>query len=248
MMFYGRFPNGDEDRKFLQTAIQRFRQIFTSVYADDNVMLFNRSMGFRRDAKLMQAIKDNANRRQEESLLLRINTLIWAVKQALSVEGDFVECGVFRGFCASVVADYLDFATLDREFFLYDTFEGIPPEFDSENHDRPVLREEGLHESVVKRFAKYPNVRVVKGLVPYSFEEASPKKIAFLHVDMNSSKSEIAALEGLFDRVAKGGVILFDDYGWTGYEAQQLAEEAWLKERGQNILELPSGQALVVKM
>ncbi|HXI99792.1 MAG TPA: TylF/MycF/NovP-related O-methyltransferase [Micropepsaceae bacterium] len=248
MMFYGRFPNGTEDRKFLETAIQRFRTMFSTVFADDNVILFNRTLGFRRDAKMMQAIKTNALRRQEESLLLRVNTLIWSVKQALSVEGDFVECGVFRGFCASVVADYLDFATLNREFFLYDTFEGIPPEFDSEGHDRPVLREEGLYDSVVKRFAKYRNVRIVKGLVPYSFEEASPKKIAFLHVDMNSSKSEIAALEGLFDRVVKGGVILFDDYGWTGYEAQQLAEEKWLKERGQNILELPSGQALVVKV
>ena len=247
-MFYGKFPKGEEDRTFLIYALKRFRTMFSAVYANDNVILFNRSLGFTRDKKMMQAFDKNALRRQEQTLLLRINTMIWAVKQALSVEGDFVECGVFRAFCASVVVDYLDFEKLDRQFYLYDTFEGIPPEFDSESHDHPVLREEGLYDTVLKRFEKYENVHVVKGLVPYSFETKSPEKIAFMHIDMNSSKSEIAALDALFDRVAKGGVVLFDDFGWTGYEAQQVAEQRWMEERGQNILELPSGQALVVKV
>jgi len=246
-MFYGIFPNGAEDHAFLNSAIARFRKMFSAVFADDNVILFNRSLGFRRDTKFMQALQTNAKTNQERSLVLRLNTMIWAVNQALGIEGDFVECGVYRGFCAGVATDYLDFAKLPRTFYLYDTFEGIPAEFDSESHDHPVLRAAGLYESVVTRFAKYPNVRIVKGIVPYSFETAAPEKIAFLHIDMNSSKSEIAALDALFDRVSPGGVILFDDYGWVGYTAQQVAEDAWMKERGQVILELPTGQGLVVK-
>ncbi len=246
-MFYGIFPKGEEDRTFLKEAIDRFRTIFHAVYADDNVILFNRSLGFRRDAKFMDAFKKNTKTNQERSLLLRLNTMIWAINQALGVEGDFVECGVYRGFCAGVATEYLDWASVPRTFYLYDTFEGIPKEFDSENHDHPVLREAGLYDSVVSRFAKYPNVRIVKGTVPYSFDTAAPEKIAFLHIDMNSSKSEIAALDVLFDRVPSGGIILFDDYGWVGYTAQQVAEEKWMKDRGHVILELPTGQGLVGK-
>jgi len=34
---------------------------------------------------------------------------------------------------------------------------------------------------------------------------------------MNSAASEIAALEGLFDKVVPNGTIIFDDYGWVNY-------------------------------
>ena len=245
-MFYGNF-NDPDDREFIQVAIKRFRKIFGEVYANDNVLLFKRSLGFRRNKKFMAAFKANASNRQERSLELRLNTLIWAADQAVHLEGDFVECGVWKGFCSAVIADYLDFGTLSKSFFLYDTFQGIPAELDSEKHNSPLFAEEGLYEKVVARFRQHPNVRVVKGAVPHSFEQAAPEKIAFLHLDMNSSKSEIAALEVLFERIVPGGLLVFDDYGWTGYVAQQLAEDDFMAERGHSILELPTGQGLLIK-
>ena len=96
---------------------------------------------------------------------------------------------------AHVIADRLDFANVPRRFYLYDTFNGIPPQYDSEGHDAPVYHEAGLYESVVRRFARFPNVEVVRGIVPDSFARVVPDKIAFLHLDMNSAKAEIAALE-----------------------------------------------------
>ncbi|MCP4380698.1 MAG: methyltransferase [Hyphomicrobiales bacterium] len=245
-MFYGNFRN-KADGEFFQTAIKRFRGIFGSVYANDNVILFDRTLGFRRDRELMQAFRHEAKSDQEKSLLLRINTLAWAGQQALLTEGDFVECGVWRGFCSSVIARYLDFGTLDRKYYLYDTFQGIPEDQDGEGHNSPLFREEGLYESVVERFARYPNVRVIRGKVPDILHVEAPSRIAMLHIDMNSSAAEIAALDVLFDRVVSGGIIVFDDYGWRGYRAQQLAEDEWVGKRGQRILELPSGQGLLVK-
>ena len=64
---------------------------------------------------------------------------------------------------------------------------------------------------------------------------------------MNSSKSEIAALEHLFDKVSKGGIIVFDDFGWMGYDRQTIAEIEWLKNRDHKVLELPTGQGMVIK-
>ncbi len=245
-MFYGRFDD-PTSREFLGDAIVRFRRIFASVFAADNVILFNRTLGFRRDRKFMDACSRNARNAQERSLLLRLNTLAWAATYALRLPGDFVECGVWRGYCSAVITEYLDFNEIDKTFYLYDTFSGIPPDYDSERHDSPLFQEEGLYESVVERFARFPNVRIVRGVVPDSFADALPETVAFMHLDMNSSKSEIAALEVLFDRLSIGGVIIFDDYGWSGYEPQQRAEDAFMKARGQRILELPSGQGLLIK-
>jgi predicted O-methyltransferase YrrM len=83
--------------------------------------------------------------------------------------------------------------------------------------------------------------------VPRSFDQAAPERVAFLHLDMNSSKSEIAALDVLFDRVSPGGVIVFDDFGWMGYQAQHAAEQGFMAQRGHAILELASGQGLLIK-
>jgi O-methyltransferase len=179
--------------------------------------------------------------------VLRLNTLTWAASEALRIPGDFVECGVWRGFCSAVIADYLDFARVPKRFYPYDTFDGIPPQYDSEGHDAPPFHEPGLYESVVKRFARFPNVQVVRGIVPDRFAQAAPDAIAFLHIDLNSSKAEIAALDVLFDRVSPGGLVVFDDYGWSGYRAQQIAEDAFMRQRGHRILELPTGQGLLIK-
>ena len=148
----------------------------------------------------------------------------------------------------SVVADYVGFASLPKILYLYDTFCGIPPGYDADGHSSEIYRQEpDAYEQVRNRFKPYANVRIVKGVVPNTFAEAAPGKIAFLHIDMNSTKSEIAALDHLFDRVSIGGMIILDDFGWLRYERQAHAEVEFMDRRGHAILELPTGQGLVVK-
>ncbi len=245
-MFYGRF-NGQQDRDFINEAIKRFRKMFGKVDAGDNMILFGRSLGFQRNPRFIEAFGKNCRNKQERSLASRLNTLTWAAEQALDIEGDFVECGVWRGFCSAVVTDYVGFEKVDKTLYLYDTYAGIPADYDSEKLNSSQFEEPDIYDDVVSRFARFPNVRIVKGTVPDSFADASPEKIAFLHIDMNSSKSEIAALDVLFERVTPGGLIVFDDYGWTGYRAQKKAEDEWMTARGHTILELATGQGFLIK-
>jgi hypothetical protein len=42
-------------------------------------------------------------------------------------------------------------------------------------------------------------------------------------------------------------MIVFDDYGWSAYRAQHDAEKAWAAKRGYRILEMSTGQGLLVK-
>jgi len=43
------------------------------------------------------------------------------------------------------------------------------------------------------------------------------------------------------------GYIVFDDYGWKHFKKQRDAENRFMADRGHFILELPTGQGLVIK-
>ena len=88
---------------------------------------------------------------------------------------------------------------------------------------------------------------VLKGFLPDALDQMCPERIGFLHIDLNSPRAEVAVLERLFDRGVPGGVIVFDDYGWKLFEKQKVAEDEFMRARGYEILELPTGQGMVVK-
>lgn len=250
-MFYGNFENG-RDKKFRE-SISLMAEIFGRVYSADNLMVFKRAAGFTGDQKFVKALNLHAKTKQEFSIAWRLHTLIWAAQQALHKDGDFVECGVLTGLSFGVVTSYLDWPQVPKRLYLYDTFNGIPPSHNSEGRSNQYFEirnaedPDSVFNEAQARFAGLPNVELVKGIVPDTFATVCPEKISFLHIDMNSAASEIAALNALWDRVVPGGLIVFDDYGWSMYGAQKKAEDAFAAERGHSILELPTGQGLLLK-
>jgi hypothetical protein len=229
----------------------------------DRLLSLDKSMGFLDDpafAAAYAAIRGSHQYDQYASphtVAWRLHTLVWAAATGLALAGDFVECGVFKGDFAWVVACATDFARQPKTFYLYDTFAGFAPAYSSvadfpeapgffDFADR-VYKDPAIHAEVVHKFRGFPNVRIVRGVVPDSFAEAVPERIAFLHIDLNSPAAEVAALEALFDRVTAGGCIVFDDYGWHLFHKQKTAEDAFMAARGYRILELPTGQGLVIK-
>ncbi len=248
-MFYG-VPQGKE--KDLRQALATIEDIYKGqFYCGDMLISLWRNLTFRHDRKFISCFLDAAANDQEQSLIWRLHTLAWAARNALNVEGDFVECGVFKGFCSAVILKYLDFQDLPRKAFLYDTFAGLPEKTSTQQErqawDYTMYDPEAIYNGVRERFAKYNNVNIVRGIVPDSFLQAVPEKIAFLHIDMNSEMAEMLALEHLFDKVAPGGMIVFDDFGWTCNANQMKAELAFMTKRGHAVLELPTGQGLVIK-
>ena len=146
------------------------------------------------------------------------------------------------GSAARAVLGYLGGPAFPKTFWGYDTFDYHPVP----GHAF-TAQEEGLFEKVQQRFAGYPQVRLVKGLIPDSFA-AAPDKVSFLHIDLNNAAGEIAVLEALFHKVVPGGVIIFDDYEWAGaYRPQKLALDPWLDAKTHRAVPLPTGQAFVIK-
>lgn len=235
-------------------ALSVMREAYPNqMFSSDMLITFWKLMSFTSDRKFMESFTSTAATEKEHSLIWRLHVLVWAASHATHVAGDFIECGVFHGFCSRVVCKYLDFGRLGRQFFLYDTFSGLPEVTSSEeerrfwNPEYQSLDGDALYREVSSAFASWPNVRIVRGMVPESFAVAQPEKIAFLHVDMNSERAETLALEALFDRVVPGGVIVLDDFGWQCNRNQNVAERAFMQARNHPILEIPTGQAIVIK-
>jgi hypothetical protein len=151
-----------------------------------------------------------------------------------------------------VVCEFVDFAKQAKWFHLYDSFAGLPDEWSTafeRSHTKThyELAENYSEAAVRARFAGYANVRIIPGIVPDSLRGTAPEKIAYLHIDLNAAVAEIAALEVLFDRVVPGGFVIFDDFGHMPHNAQHIVETEWMAKRGYAILELPTGQGLVIK-
>lgn len=231
----------------VQQAIATLSEAFGYTFAGDMMLTFHRNMGFFEDARFMQAINEEAADEREKSLVWRLHVLCWFAHQALRAEGDFVECGVFRGFSTIVAARMLDFGRSGRQWYLYDTFTGIPADQLNAQESSPELyAAPGLYEACVKRFAPYPNIHVVRGRIPEVLAGRSPARVAFAHLDLNSALAESAAFEFFRERFAPGAVVLLDDYGWRGFRPQKLVADEFFGSLNRPILELPTGQGVVI--
>ena len=153
------------------------------------------------------------------------------------IAGAFVECGVWRG--GSSLAAALMFAGLgdgSREFYLFDTFEGMsaPTEFDKRARDAApaasllatsdrdekiwcVSSLEEVRANLSNAGCPMERTHLVEGRVEDTIPGAAPAEIAILRLDTDWYESTRHELEHLYARLAVGGVLIIDDYGaWEG--------------------------------
>lgn len=243
---------GPNNQYALNEAGRHLHDTFLKVYGEDNLIVLDRNLAFLDDAQFNQLVSEAAISVEERGLAWRAHVAGWFGKQALALGGDFVECGVLRGFTSYFLCKYLNFQDYPGQFWLYDTFAGLPDQYSSEterNMWNVYYQQEALADlySLVKqRFAAFANVHVVQGMVPDSLISTPPGNIAFLHLDMNAEAAERLALENLFPKLMPGAVILLDDYGWTAHQPQMESARAFFGGKQLPILELPTGQGVVV--
>lgn len=241
--FQSGFFWGIEDRAALAQGIEQIvgsSKLDLGWYISDNLIAIGRNLGFITDAPFIDAFNAHAKTTHERGILWRTATVVWAARQARRLDGGFMECGCYKGTTARIMLQAAELS--DREIWLYDLFEH------DEGMTHHAMPEHGadLFAEVTERFAAFANVSVVKGWVPQSFEQGMPDRIAFLHIDMNSTQAEVEALEALEDRLVPGAVIVLDDFGAIPYRMQHIVETQWFQKRGRYVLELPTSQGLVI--
>ncbi len=183
-----------------------------------------------------------------------VHVALWAASQAARLAGDFVECGVDTGMMSLAICDWLDFNRLDKDFWLFDTYSGIPDaqmtEAESNGiggwHNREAYQE--CFADAVAHFAPWPRCRLVRGMVPDTLATfPADHRVAYLSIDMNIVLPEIATIEFFWDRLVPGALVLLDDYGWSTHIAQKTAFDAFARAHGTMVLNLPTGQGLIIR-
>ena len=187
----------------------------------------------------------------------RIFSLCEAVKylQHNNIEGDFVECGVWKGGSMMAIAEtLLSENDTSKDLYLFDTFEGMSA---PSSHDVDIAG--STAESLLAKSGKevdgslwcyasldavkaalkstgYPGAKIhfIKGLVENTIPGVIPDKIALLRLDTDWYDSTKHEMEHLFPRLVKGGVLILDDYGhWQG---AKKAVDDYIKENNIKIL------------
>jgi len=144
------------------------------------------------------------------------------------IEGVVVECGVWRGGAIASIAEVLG---PDRQYFLFDSFEGLPPadDIDGESakawqadtespdfYDNCAAEERWAREAMGLAGVAQPTL--VRGW----FEKTvpgwnAPAPIALLRLDGDWYSSTKVCLDALIPQMAPGGLVLIDDYlAWDG--------------------------------
>jgi hypothetical protein len=154
--------------------------------------------------------------------------------------------------------EFLDWDSLNRTFYLLDTFEGLDQSYVSHEDCQcgAIARNESALESgayvrsvesVKANFSQWKKTRIIMGSVPETLNRVDTRNVAYLHLDMNCSPPEIAAMTFFWDRLVPGALVLLDDYAYRGYESQKTAMDAFAKEKHVMIVSLPTGQGLLIK-
>ncbi len=171
----------------------------------------------------------------------RLYGLIESVRYVINnnIEGDFVECGVWKGGSMMAIAATLQMmGVTNRHLYLYDTFAGMtaPTDEDIDQLNRDAAKQlsedanyktesvvwaySGLEE-VKKNIAStnYPSafIHFIEGDVLKTIPATIPNQIALLRLDTDWYESTKHEMEHLFPKLIAKGVIIIDDYGfWKG--------------------------------
>ena len=167
------------------------------------------------------------------------------LEQVADVEGAIVECGVGAGrslFDFSVISNAMG---RPRRIIGYDTFRGIPDatavdgEWNSkiggwwnfsQNQVRENLEAAGLDAKSISKIA------FVEGELRTTLPAYDAGPIALLHLDVDIYESYKAALELLYDHVAPGGVIAFDEYRQDAWPGATKAIDEFFEGRAERMV------------
>ncbi len=165
------------------------------------------------------------------------------------IPGDLVECGVWKGGCAMLMAMVAATRNARRGLYLYDTYAGMtcPNEHDVRQNGEPAASKWQANQAEDHNewcFAPLHEVQAnmattgydpqlihyVKGPVEETIPENVPEQISVLRLDTDFYESTYHELVHLYPRLAVGGVLILDDYHcWQG---QERALKRYFAEQG----------------
>ncbi|MGE0338853.1 MAG: TylF/MycF/NovP-related O-methyltransferase [Xanthobacteraceae bacterium] len=249
-------------RTNIRSFLLKYAMRGTLSYEGDALALWNKNLDFLTDPKFVSAYRRGMDSghtigrpmgsKKDIHIEYRVYICCWAAAHAAKLPGNFAECGTNTGIMSLAICEYIDFNATGKDFFLFDTYNGIPESALSER-DRAANRIShnkmyfDCYEVAKKNFSPFPKAHLVRGVVPESFHQVDTGPISYLCLDMNIAKPERAAIEHFWPKMVTGGIVILDDYGWNGYKDQKETIDEFATLAGVKVLTLPTGQGMMIK-
>jgi O-methyltransferase len=111
----------------------------------------------------------------------------------------------------------------NRSVWLADSFQGLPPpkpEYSEDDGDTHYIYQELAIsvDQVKENFSRFglldEKVLFIEGWFHETLPKCKVQELALLRLDGDMYESTIVSLESLYNRVAQGGFVIVDDYGY----------------------------------
>lgn len=188
-----------------------------------------------------------------------------------NVEGDYIECGTYRGGLSALMLDQLIYRKLDKKLWIYDTFQGMsePTDLDISVKDEnaktsfDVLKNEttgcadwckatiDIVEStlniVTNDFRNYTKFIIGKVEDTLINDANVPKTISLMRLDTDWYDSTKIELETLYHRLSINGYVIIDDYGY--WKGQKLATDEFFDKLDKDSYTITDGDdgSIIIK-
>jgi O-methyltransferase len=172
--------------------------------------------------------------------------MLWQLAhQARRLPSDAAELGVWRGGTARLLDTC--FAPVGKVLHLFDTFEGMPPTDAARDLHRAGDFADTSRAMVEAFLGDTSQVRFHVGRFPATAELLQERRFCFVHVDADIYTSVRDACNFFHPRLERGGILVFDDYGFVSCPGARQAVDEYFAGTREKPVYLPTGQAIVIK-
>jgi O-methyltransferase len=161
-------------------------------------------------------------------------------------KGELAECGVYRGGTSHILASLAK--QEGRRLGCFDTFAGMPLTDPSKDLHREGDFSDTSLDSVKSYLADFDNVEFFPGFIPQTLAAVADRVFCFVHIDLDIYNAILAATTFFYDRLPKGGVLLYDDYGYARCPGARLAVDEFFADKPEVPLVMITGQCIVRKL
>lgn len=230
-------------RRVRQECAQRAASLFGDFPIGDDYKLWLEDKDFRYKFKELSPVSPYSEERKW--------TLRELARYVHSIPGCMAECGCYQGASAYFMAK----ENPDVPLHLFDSFEGLSQ---PENIDIPTRKndrawEEGnmsaSEETAHETLKEFSNIYFYKGWIPEKFHEVKDQHFKLVHIDVDLYQPTKDCLSFFYPRMAKNGVIIMDDNGFTTCPGALKATQHYFSKN--NIKNYPimltTGQGIIIK-
>ena len=185
------------------------------------------------------------------------NMVYHILRQGLN--GDFAECGVWKGRSAYIISSILSMKKFSGDFHIFDSLDGgLSKKVEKDKNLRRELNEKQIQsesdkfksteDEVESCLSSFKFIHLYKGWIPNRFNEVEGRQFQFVHINVDLYEPTKYSLDFFYPRLIENGVIVCNEYGSCRFPGAKKAVDGFLEKNSCKMFyEVPMGSCFIIK-